>query len=445
LNIFIKTRSEAVANIRFLFLIIYLLMIFEGVLRKWLFPSISSLLFFVKDPFVLAVYLYAFQARLFYICNALYIYLLVATLIFLQAVFYIFIQPDGVVIYLYGLRNYLLYIPLIFVAARSLDFKYVVKIAKLTMKIAIPIGVLAYFQYISSPTAFVNKGLSDDGFVFMIAEGIVRPYSVFTFTSGHVLFVASLFSFSVAMFFKAIRLEMNGYLAKIIFLLFTVSLIFMFFTTGSRSIYAYSFVVVLSFTICNFISPNKRVSKSLFYLFFLLSMILILFTFTETYQVLLERNTSAVESEGSPIIRAFMGLVAFTEFFNSTPFFGYGIGSGTNAAAVLLRGSSEQGMGFLLAEDEWSRIVLELGYLLGGLYILFRIYIVYWLFKLALLAYKNENLLPIAIFGFVGSIVLNGVMTMQGTVLVYGVLFSSFLVGSAFNGKNIEGKNIENS
>jgi hypothetical protein len=174
-------------------------------------------------------------------------------------------------------------------------------------------------------------------------------------------------------------------------------------------------------------------------------MILILFTFTETYQVLLERNTSAVESEGSPIIRAFMGLVAFTEFFNSTPFFGYGIGSGTNAAAVLLRGSSEQGMGFLLAEDEWSRIVLELGYLLGGLYILFRIYIVYWLFKLALLAYKNENLLPIAIFGFVGSIVLNGVMTMQGTVLVYGVLFSSFLVGSAFNGKNIEGKNIENS
>ena len=36
--------------------IIYWLLIFEGVLRKWVFPDEFKILFFVRDPFVLAVY-----------------------------------------------------------------------------------------------------------------------------------------------------------------------------------------------------------------------------------------------------------------------------------------------------------------------------------------------------------------------------------------------------
>src|SRR6185369_16466689 len=45
-------RRRLVALVTF----IYLLLIFEGAIRKWMFPSLAQALFFVRDPFVLAAY-----------------------------------------------------------------------------------------------------------------------------------------------------------------------------------------------------------------------------------------------------------------------------------------------------------------------------------------------------------------------------------------------------
>ena len=42
---------------------IYLLAIFEGVLRKWILPQWGRPLFFIRDPFVLSIYLLVFSKR----------------------------------------------------------------------------------------------------------------------------------------------------------------------------------------------------------------------------------------------------------------------------------------------------------------------------------------------------------------------------------------------
>lgn len=416
-------------NIKRLFLLIYVLIIAEGVLRKWLFPSLSSLIFFIKDPFVVLIYFYAFQAKLFYKCAALYFYVFISILIVLQAIVFILVNPEGLVIYVYGIRNYLIYIPLIFVAANCIDKSYAQKIIKFTLWLSIPIAILVLIQYTSSPVAYINKGLAQEGFVFQVMEGVVRPYGTFTFTTGHVLFVASLFSFILSLFLNDRPLKYDGTNKKYFYFGICGCLLFMFFTTGSRSVYAYAAIIILVLTFVNVLAPRKKITQNLLILYLALLVVLVGFSYTDIYSMMLERNLSAIDSEGSPVLRALSSLFAFSQFFNETPVFGYGVGTGTNAAAVILRGGSEQGMGFLLAEDEWSRIVLELGYIIGGIYIFFRIFLVAWFLKLAFHSYRNEEVLPIILFGFVGPIVLNGVMTMQGTVLAYGVIFSSILVG----------------
>ena len=42
-----------------LVLVVYLLLILEGVLRKWLFPEFGQILYFIRDPFVLFIYVAA--------------------------------------------------------------------------------------------------------------------------------------------------------------------------------------------------------------------------------------------------------------------------------------------------------------------------------------------------------------------------------------------------
>jgi hypothetical protein len=43
----------------------FLLLLFEGVLRKWVVPSLSNVLLVVRDPVVLLIYFLSFRAQIF--------------------------------------------------------------------------------------------------------------------------------------------------------------------------------------------------------------------------------------------------------------------------------------------------------------------------------------------------------------------------------------------
>ena len=50
------TAERARHRIVSLVMLVYLLLILEGALRKWLLPSFGQLLFFIRDPFVVWIY-----------------------------------------------------------------------------------------------------------------------------------------------------------------------------------------------------------------------------------------------------------------------------------------------------------------------------------------------------------------------------------------------------
>ena len=94
--------------------------------------------------------------------------------------------------------------------------------------------------------------------------------------------------------------------------------------------------------------------------------------------------------EGVLIDRFLGGMFAALSNSSVLPFFGYGLGMGTNAGSKLLTGSS----GFLIAEGEWGRVIGELGPLMGIVMIFLRLQLG---FIVAIASYKNlarGNLLP---------------------------------------------------
>ncbi|HWA86657.1 MAG TPA: hypothetical protein VG710_10570, partial [Opitutus sp.] len=141
-------------------------------------------------------------------------------------------------------------------------------------------------------------------------------------------------------------------------------------------------------------------------------------------------ETAAVGSQGDAWGSIYDRIVnGFTEPFKwaaEAPFFGHGIGVGSNVGARLLAGR----LGFLLAEDEWGKIFLELGPLLGGAFIVFRLALT------GMLALKSLNallvqrdFLPLVIFAACGFPVALAQWA-PPTILGFAVIGSGLLLAS---------------
>src|SRR5207245_1558115 len=106
------------------------------------------------------------------------------------------------------------------------------------------------------------------------------------------------------------------------------------------------------------------------------------------------------------------------------PLFGYGIGIGTNVGGHILIGRPA----FLLAENEWSRVLAESGPILGLAFLVWRTLLTFKLGWLSFIALRRGALLPILLFssGFVlliGHYPLDRQQSMQrfGTMMLRGL------------------------
>ena len=107
------------------------------------------------------------------------------------------------------------------------------------------------------------------------------------------------------------------------------------------------------------------------------------------------------------------------------PVLGAGLGVGTNVGARVLSGQ----FGFLLAEGEWSRVVLELGPLLAVPYLLIRLMICVSLYATAARSARIGNVLPMLLFGSCALLVTIGQFSQTSTlgfaVLGAGLCFAA--------------------
>jgi hypothetical protein len=347
----------------------FILLIFEGALRKWFLPALSTPLLIIRDP--LAVYLLftAFRFNLFPKHKLIPVMFWIGIISIFTAVFF---GHGNLYVALFGARILLIQFPMLFLIGRIFDRDDVIRMGKVVLWISIPMGILMTMQFYSPQSAWVNRGVGGDlgGAGFSGADGYFRPPGTFSFTNGLVAF------FGLASSYVFYFWLQPKYINKILLLTSTAALLIAIPTSISRMLF---FQVVLSLLFFIFVkSSEPNFFKSMMHVvvgFFLLIIVALNTNgFNTQIDTFSSRFTSANTSEGGlegVFIDRFLGgmVKAFVDIDDSHAILGQGIGMGTNVGAQLLSGSAV----FLIAEAEWGRVIGESGMLFGLFIILARI------------------------------------------------------------------------
>lgn len=407
--------------------IIYWLLIFEGALRKWFFPGMQKLIFFIRDPFVIFVYYLVIRYRLWPKMTPTFLFGLLVGLIFLclgliQSVI-LGLNPAVSAI---GWRGYFWYLPLSFIIGEHFRGKDLARLCRQTLLLAIPMAVLTYFQFRSGPYSFLNKTMDEDATPFLVGADIVRTSGTFTFSIGQVLFIGSIVAMVLSLWLLP---KVQRPLSRPLMWAATAAVLVNIYTSGSRSAFVESAISLMAAMFSGLVMTNRNQQIRCLMLPGLISVIGAVFyvtVFSQAYEVMLARQIAASANEGSTLARA-VGI--FTSVFETLPrstFIGLGIGLGSNAGIYLASGIRK----FHLAENELPRIIEESG-IIGVLYVGYRAWLFFWIFGSAIVATRRaNNPLPLLLFSFGGILILVGQMTLQGTVNGYGWLFAGFCIAA---------------
>jgi hypothetical protein len=339
---------------------------------------------------------------------------------------------------IFGARVLWFHLPLIFLFAAVFDYKDAMRFLKASAILAIPMTILAGFQFSLPQDHFVNFAPGGEGGVgFAGALGKFRPPGTFSFINGLAEFYGLASVGVLAHFFiekKQTKWSYFSLLAVVAILPISIS----------RTL-LYKYIINL-FTAFIALLPTKRGLKLATP--FLILLILSIFcaslfnTVQEAQDAFQARWTDANYQEGGSKgaaeafrVRMQSGTVeAFQRLFDQ-PIFGQGIGLGSNVGAMRIMGSRD----FLVSESAWGMLIGELGPVIGTLALGLRIALGLLLFKKAIFELKTDNMLPMLLsgVGVIGVVLGN---TAQPTSLGFVVICAGLMLAAC--NRNISYNNI---
>ncbi len=393
-----KAHARPAAAIRLLkqgIWLYFLLLIFEGALRKWFLPFLSTPLLIVRDPIALYLVVMAWKRGLL----GVNLSVIVMVFISIVAVYTAFFLGHGSLpVAVYGARITLFHFPLIFVIAKVFDRNDVEKLGKVTLWTSIMMAVLIALQFFSPQSAWVNRGLegSNEGAGFSGAMGYFRPPGTFSFTNGTSLFFG--FAACYICYFWLSSARVN----KLLLIGSTISLVMAIPLSISRGLFL-SVGVSLIFALLA-ISRKPRYLGRMILAIVGTGISILLLNYTDLFrtatQVLVSRfevgNQLEGGMEGVLLDRYLGGLIGALNHSSDQPFFGYGLGMGTNVGSMLLTGRTI----FLISEGEWGRIIGELGPILGIAVVLIRLSLSVKLLTASYRRLAKGDLLPWMLLSF---------------------------------------------
>jgi hypothetical protein len=424
------------------------LLFFEGALRKWAFPGWSQPLLIVRDPVLLLIYALALMSGI--VPRSRFMIFLGALAVASLCGSYLAGQ-NNLWVTLFGLRSNYLHVPLIWVMAEAFKRKDVEQIGAFILIVVIPMTVLMVMQFKSPIGSWINRGVGEDdlGQIYG-ASGHIRPPGFFTFITGPMVF----FPLAAAFFLYQVSMVKHSFWWWLLVLWpCGAGIVLAIPISISRGTMIATFLVIAVFLMCLvFGGVTHRLKRLPLKIFGRLSLAGILiggclaFTplFQDAREVFMDRwDTAAAEAEGDAVGSLISRITtAFSQPIDTierTPPFGYGIGVGTNVGARLLAGRT----GFLLAEDEWGRVIMELGPSLGVAFIVFRISLTIFLGYIALRALRQDNdLLPMLIFSAAAWIIMMNQWG-QATQLGFAVVGGGLLLASVNHNDEEEDENDE--
>jgi len=431
-------RSKTIRWIAWLIVFYIFLLIVEGAFRKWIAPRFSDPILVIRDPVLIAIYILAWRARIFprnaYVISLLIIGLLsLAFSIYFLASFLPWFWVG--VVTLYGFRSNFLHMPLIFIMAKVFDEDDVKRIGWWILLAMIPLCLLMVAQFHASPDSFINRtaGLGE-GEQITAGGGKIRPPATFSFISGPIFYCSM-----AAAFFVYGILSRATYKAWLL-IASGVALVIAVAVSGSRGC-VLSVALVFSMILLIFVlrpSAVNQVGRLVLIGIAAAFIIARLPVFSQGIGILSERFTSATEEESGLVVGLFHRVASeFTEGFKNLdkfPATGWGLGIGTNVGAHYLIG----GPGFLLSENEWTRILYESGPFLGFAFILWRTILAFNLGYLSFSALKRGATLPLLLLSSAFFVLLNGQLG-QPTTLGFAVVLSGLCLASLQKGTKATG------
>jgi hypothetical protein len=407
-------KAEPISIQAKLFIWVLLIAVFEGAIRKWISSGLTYPLVALRD--LLAVYgivMLLVKGYSRYSPQKFQLLLIFSAVLIIWGVLQILINQNSLIMYLLGLRFWLLYLwfgILVGISININDFKTISRIIVLLIIFMAPLAVMQHFL---PPESFWNKQADPEGgFIFRVSGDIVRTTGTFSFSFGYTAFVALATPFVFSTLDENIQLWKSQWLRRLAILALLVATI----VSGSRGaiIFFCCLFLIYSFAAI-FFTKGKQKGKSFFMIIIIMLMIVsALSVFSRAVDATRTRFKYG-ERDSSTVERLFYTFAPQGDI----PFLGEGIGMGTNFAGVLLTGKKQ----FLLAESENARIILETGLLGVWIVILKMIVLVHLGINAIRIAKKTGMVLQIVIWATLAYVLLVWPIVGQLTANVFGYLF----------------------
>lgn len=405
-----------------------ILLIFEGSLRKWVVPSLSTPLLVVRDPLAFILIFKSMQIKMLNRNAILASFIVVGTIAFFTALIF---GHQNLIVAAFGARAIILHFPVIFIIGSVFSREDVIKVGVFLMYLLIPMVILTIIQFYSPQSSFVNHGVGDDndGAGFGGALGYFRPPGTFSFINGLSLFYGLCSSYVFYFLYQSKEISkwliITALFLSLLVIPFTISRTILFQTIlcflfsmifiikSPKYIIPISFIVLISIFIFFYIQTSKSLGIGI--------------------EAFTSRFESANESEGglkgSIVDRLFGTLLNALVNVVDQSIWGKGIGADTNVGMKIL-GAPE---GSRIIDYEWSRIILEIGPFLGLIFIYTRVLFCFKLIRSAIKKIKMNDLLPWMLLSFTFLQLLQGQIS-QPTSLGF-IVFSTGLVLASLKSK----------
>lgn len=405
----------------------FFLLIFEGALRKWVLPGLSDPLLLVRDP--LAIWL-LFTALRENIWRPNFYVVILWGVTILAFGLTLIVGHGNLEVALYGLRITAFHFPLIFIIGCVFDRKDVLYLGKILLWLNMGMTILVALQFYSPQSAWINRGIGGDmeGSGFGGAAGFLRVPGTFAFTTG----LSYFYGFAGAYILYFWLVNHKEIVSRTLLIASSFALVAAIPLSISRTVL---FEVSLSlFFMLVILKKNPKKIKSLVGVTLIgISLLFILnnFPFFQTASLAFtERFTTANEIEGGMVegvfIDRFLGGMYQAIGDDNYPLLGMGLGMGSSVGAQVLVGDSNV---YLIAEEEWARLIGEFGLLFGLVVILTRVALVVELLKRAWRAIFDSNFLPWMLMSFGAAVILQGQWS-QTNSLGFGMLIGGLVIAS---------------
>jgi len=352
------------------------LVVFEGAIRKWLFPWAQDVVYFAKDLLLLGAYAGWFSAereRPLPRLKAVKAALLVAALYGLAEI----LNPrlPTPLVGIFGFKAYFWYVPLLFVLPEAFpDDRALARFLRRYVLLAIPVGLLAVAQFFAPASSPLNTYArpGEEGYVTTFgSSSFVRVTSTFSYITGYssYLFATTILLLGIL---ATIQWRYRRSLAIHAALGMTVLGILLTGSRGPLVLLAAAFPFYWWLAVARQRGAGATMSRLILAVGLLV--IVVSYTASDSVDAYLGRAAGGTEEVGARL------AAPFIEPFGMLPesgLLGFGIGATHQTAAAIVKDRIPYSwLNGISLENESGRIMVELGLPGFLLFYFLRVYLV---------------------------------------------------------------------